>query len=84
MKFVKVLDSLGDFFTIQVGAFSERKNALALANELDQSCNSYIVEDRKGSFPIYKVRVGKYKERFEAQKVSKDLLDKGYPARIYP
>jgi len=84
MKFVKILESLGDFFTIQVGAFSERKNALSLADELSQDYYSYIIEDKKGSFPIYKVRVGKYKDRFEAQKVFDALLNKGYPAHIYP
>ena len=84
MKFVKYLDSFGDFFTIQVGAFSERKNALGLADELKQEYTTYIIEDKKDNFPIYKVRVGRYKKRFEAQKVSKKLLDKGYPARIYP
>ncbi len=84
MKFVKILESLGDFFTVQVGAFSERKNALALADELSQDYYSYIIEDKKGSFPIYKVRVGKYKDRFEAQKVFNTLMNKGYPAHIYP
>ncbi len=84
MKFVKVLEALGDFFTIQVGAFSVRANARSLTEELKSQYSSYIVEDKKGSYPIYKVRVGRFKSRYEAQKVSLELLDQGYPVRIYP
>jgi len=45
MKFVKVLEALGDFFTIQVGAFSIRKNALLL-----------VEVSKRGLFPIYRQR----------------------------
>lgn len=84
MKFVEALETLGDFFTIQVGAFSVRANARSLAEELRSQYSSYIIEDKKGSYPIYKVRVGRLKSRYEAQKISLELLDGGYPARIYP
>ena len=84
MKFVKVLEALGDFFTIQVGAFSVRKNALSLVEELKDKYSSYIVKERKGNYLLYKVRVGKFKDRYDAQKVSSKLLNEGYPARIYP
>ena len=84
MKFVKVLEALGDFFTIQVGAFSVRKNALSLVEELEDKYSSYIVKERKGNYLLYKVRVGKFKDRYDAQKVSSKLLNEGYPARIYP
>lgn len=84
MKFVKVLEALGDFFTIQVGAFSVRKNALVLAEELKDEYFSYIVSEKKGDYLFYKVRVGRFKNRYDAQKISSKLLNEGYPARIYP
>ncbi len=84
MKFVKVLEALGDFFTIQVGAFSVRKNALALVEELRDEYSPYIVKEKKGNYLLYKVRVGRFKDRYDAQKVSSKLLNEGYPARIYP
>lgn len=84
MKFVKTLENYGDFFTIQVGAFSERKNAFALKDDLDKDYSAYIVEETNGNYPIYKVRVGKYKNRYDVEKVASQLQNKGYPARIYP
>jgi len=84
MKFVKVLEALGDFFTIQIGAFSVRKNALLLVEELRDGYSPYIVKEKKGSYLLYKVRVGRFRGRYDAQKVSSKLLDEGYPARIYP
>jgi len=84
MKFVKVLEVLGDFFTIQVGAFSVRKNALLLVEELKDDYSPYIVKEKKGNYLLYKVRVGRFKNRYDVQKVSSKLLNEGYPARIYP
>ncbi len=84
MQFVSVLEGYGDFFTIQVGAFSEKKNALVLKDELDKDFSAYMVEETNGNYTIYKVRVGKFKDRYDVEKIAKQLLDKGYPARIYP
>ncbi|MBN3041224.1 MAG: tetratricopeptide repeat protein, partial [Candidatus Omnitrophica bacterium] len=84
IKFVKILDSYGDYFTIQVGAFSDKANALALKNELQEEYKPYIIEDENDNFTIYKVRVGKYKNRHDVEKVSRVLQSQGYPASIYP
>jgi tetratricopeptide (TPR) repeat protein len=84
MRFIKVLESLGDFFTIQLGAFSVKKNAFLLVEELKDKYSPYIVEDKKGSYPLYKVRVGRFKSRYDAENVLSRLLNEGYPARIYP
>ncbi len=84
MEFVKVLEDLGDFFTIQVGAFSVRANALLLVDELKDEHSPYIVKEKKGSYLLYKVRVGKFKKRYDAERAFSNLLDKGYPAKIYP
>jgi len=84
MKFIKTLESYGDFFTIQVGAFSQKENSIALRNELSKEHKTYIVEAKSGAYPIYKVRVGKFKKRYDAEKISKQLRSQGYPAKIFP
>tara|TARA_B100000315_G_C14534821_1_gene567925 strand:+ start:309 stop:1037 length:729 start_codon:yes stop_codon:yes gene_type:complete len=80
MRFVEVLEGYGDFFTIQVGAFTDKKNALSLKNELSSKYKIYIVEDNR----VYKVRVGRYKDRYDVEKIAKKLDQEGYPTRIYP
>ncbi len=84
MRFVKILQSYGDFFTIQVGAFSKKENALTVKKELEPKFPAYIVDDKKGGITLHKVRVGKYEKRDEAKRVFLQLLEQGYPAIIYP
>ncbi|MFH1503879.1 MAG: tetratricopeptide repeat protein [Candidatus Omnitrophota bacterium] len=84
MKFVDTLEDYGDFFTVQVGAFSEKNNALSIVNDLADKYKPYIVEEAKSGYPIYKVRVGRYKRLYQAREVYLELKDQGYPARIYP
>jgi outer membrane protein assembly factor BamD (BamD/ComL family) len=84
MKFVEILKSHGDYFTIQVGAFSKKGNALNLKEELKKNYPAYIVESNVAGYVLYKVRIGKFKNRREAEKTYLKLLSEGYPARIYP
>lgn len=85
MKFVKVLEGYGDFFTIQVGAFSSKYNASAFQSEIEaKGYPAYMVVEQVQSSALYKVRVGKYKDRETAHKVFVELLDLGYPAKISP
>lgn len=84
MQLVEVLESYGDYFTIQIGAFSKQTNALSLRKELEDRYPAYVVRDKRGNLDIYKVKVGKYKERDEADNVYQQLRKQGYPARIYP
>ncbi|MBU2251704.1 MAG: SPOR domain-containing protein, partial [Candidatus Omnitrophica bacterium] len=65
--------------------FTERKNALSLSEELiAKGYDSSIVEDEQGAYFLYKVRIGRYNSRYEAQKISSQLSNDGYPAKIYP
>ncbi len=84
MVFVKKIEDYGDFFTIQIGAFSEKKNAIVLKAELSKEYKPYIVRERNGSYSLFKVRIGRYRDRHDVEKVSAKLLNKGYAARIYP
>lgn len=82
--FADILARQGDFFTLQVGAFSERKNAVDVERELRASYPVYLEEDPQGKFTFYKVKVGKYKTRAEAERVNSRLLEEGFSARMYP
>jgi outer membrane protein assembly factor BamD (BamD/ComL family) len=84
MSLVATLEEAGDFFTIQVGAFAEKKNALELQEELKKNYSVYIIEEKNGGYTLYKVRVGKFKDRQEAEEIRYRLARQGYPARIYP
>ncbi len=84
-KQAKKLANAYRFFTVQVGAFVERKNALALVRKLQvDKFESYIVKDNSRGRVIYKVRVGKLKQRKEAVGLFNKLLSRNYPAQIYP
>ncbi len=73
-----------DFFTIQVGAFSTKKNALSLSNELSAKYKPYIIEEKADKYTLYKVRIGKFKDRKKAEMVWGKLIKQGYPAHIFP
>jgi len=74
------------YFAVQVGSFSEREKAEALAAELKRKGEyAYIVEtmdsrDRR----FYRVRVGQLAILKEAQKLKIKLAQLGYPTQIYP
>lgn len=83
-KLAQRLSQRGYFFTIQVGAFSKRDNALTYSREFKYKYPVYIVEEEDQDLVLYKVRVGKYKTRKQAEEIYQELAEKGYPARIYP
>jgi tetratricopeptide (TPR) repeat protein len=85
MKIADTLKDYGDFFTIQIGAFSEKSNALCLFNELKAKYDdAYISENGKSSQPIYKVRIGKFKKRYDVEKLANQLKKEGYAVKIFP
>jgi len=73
------------YFTVQVGAFSNMKNARRLCQELsDKGYSSYVVEPGTDNEKLYRVRVGKLDSRFETKELEKRLIVEGYPTKIYP
>ncbi len=73
------------FFTVQIGTFSNQNNALKLKDKLKgRNYDSYIAELILPQNKLYRVRVGKFKKRQEAEAVSEALEKDGYPAKIYP
>ncbi len=84
-KVAKELIEDGLYFKVQVGAFKYKENALNLCKELrKKGFKPYIVKKITPQGVIYRVRIGKEKERKIAEKLKSQLLDLGFPATIYP
>ncbi len=69
----------GGPYTIQVGAFRERENALRLKSGLDlKHRDVYIVEASVNSTVYYRVRIGKFQGKEEAFVRAKAMAEEGY------
>ena len=55
-----------------------------MLKELKKKYPAYLVKEKKGKIVFYKVRVGKFKKRREAEKVYERLIEESYPACFYP
>ena len=78
VKVVKESEIVSDkkVYTVQVGAFSQEKNARNLAKEIsDKGYQTYVIKGKT----LYKVQVGEFKSYEEAQNVSQKLKELGYP-----
>ena len=72
-------------FTVQVGAFSRKVNALKLKEELSKVCDSVyitVLETSQGRY--WRVRVGSFPTRDEAQAMAEHLSASGYDVIIMP
>ncbi len=77
----------GLYFTIQVGAFKEKSNALALEKELlRKGYKSYkpYIEEVPDKEKFYRVRAGKFNSKLEAESLQEELRNDGYTAKIHP
>ena len=77
---VEITDLSRGEFTIQVGAFKSKKNALRLSDQM-KVIFDYVdvaVCDDKDKGPIYRVRVSKSKTLTEAEKIEKELEANGF------
>jgi tetratricopeptide (TPR) repeat protein len=73
------------FFTVQVGSFSDKKNAQILVNELkDFGMASHLSISKSGLRTFHRVRIGQYDTKREAEQVASRLRKKGYLTKIYP
>lgn len=81
MKYVKYIryDATGGVLTIQAGAFREEGNAsrLKMALELNYK-DVYITKANVDGVQYHRVRVGKFNNRNDAQKIGGKLADEGY------
>ena len=71
------------YFTVQVGSFNKKANALKLCDELvRKGYDASIV--RSQDEESNKVRVGKLNTREEAEKLAKKLRAEGLPTKVLP
>ncbi len=70
-------------FTIQVGAFIDRSNAVRLMTELQKTYTDISVTELKTSEnTYYRVRLGRFRTRDEAYHIASRLAQEGYTAFI--
>ena len=70
-------------YSVQVGAFSRRRNAERLLNKLLRNrYDAYISPEQAAN--RFRVRVGHLSDRAEAQTLELRLKEDGYPTQIFP
>ena len=75
----------GSSWIIQVGSFTELKNARnQIANLRDIEINAYVIEDIKNNQSSYKVRTGVNLSEKKAKEISEFLENYGYKTQILP
>ena len=80
-----ILTENGLFFTIQMGSFLDKTNALKTRDKLkNEGYQAYISEVREKGKLLYRVRIGEFDTQGEADYIAKELKEKGYSTRIYP
>ena len=67
-----------DVFKIQVGAFSNKANAVSFKNELEEQGYNVIIKEAA----TFKVRVIGRQSREETEKIEEELIDLGYDTFI--
>ncbi len=73
------------YFTVQVGSFGKKSNALKLCDELvKKGYDASILKMQSDGQESYKVRVGRFNTRGEAEDLSKRLQAEGLPVKILP
>lgn len=66
-------------FTVQLGAFGERHNAVALQRRLAQHHDGVEVVEQKG---LHRVRLGLFRSQTAAEELRRELMDQGYDALV--
>ncbi|MFA4989172.1 MAG: tetratricopeptide repeat protein [Candidatus Omnitrophota bacterium] len=79
-------NSPGFYYSVQVGAFSNPRNAAQLKQKLLSSGYPAYIEEAPGpaGSKNYRVKVGKLNSRPEAENLNKKLKAQGYPTKICP
>jgi len=73
----------GGPYTVQVGAFTEKENALRLKEGLDLKYKDvYIIEAAVRGQTYYRVRIGRFQRKNEASALGKALAEEGYSPLI--
>lgn len=74
---------VNSYFSVQAGCFGKKGNAEKLRDELiDSGFQAYIVKLPDDAF--YRVRVGRFSNRLQAEFLEQRLKSEGYPTKICP
>lgn len=74
-----------NYFSVQVGSFTNSNNANNLKTELkEKGYNSFVEENTAQDKISYRVKVGKLQSRREALELEAKLAKDGYPTKIWP
>jgi hypothetical protein len=72
-------------FSVQVGAFQTRANAVKLEQELERrGYDADVSEAQMHGKRFFRVRVGQYADRSQAESRARDLTREGFPNKIVP
>jgi rare lipoprotein A len=78
-------DTPGTIFTIQVGSFSNKANAETLYASLAEKYSDVLIDEFSTTDTTYwRVRLGKFSSREDAQKKAEELTKAGYTVFITP
>ncbi len=82
----KELLQTGDFcFSVQLGAFKSRENAVRLKSELERrGYSAEVSETIAQGNRLYRVRVGRFSARQEAEQQAERLRNEGFPGKVVP
>ena len=81
----KILEKGEFYFTLQIGAFKKKENAQKMKYYLkEKGYPAYISIFEKDGRELYRLRVGKFNLRKEAEAVRRRLEAEGYKVEIYP
>ncbi len=81
----RILEKGEFYFTVQIGAFTNRDNAQGVKYQLiQQGYPAYISVLEKEWQKFYRLRVGRFDLHAEAEAIKKNLEKEGYSPKIYP
>jgi len=85
-QLTKKLSVGGNFFTIQVGCFSNKKNAEKLQNDLSRKgYDVFLTPFKANGQQLYRVRVGEFVTRLAAEHTERELRTREHlPTHIFP
>jgi len=84
-RVAEILEDEQFCFTVQVGSFVDKDNVKEICDRLQKrGYTTYISEVRRRGRLFYRVRVGRFDTKVEAEYMAKDLRREGFPTKIYP
>jgi len=76
---------VANYYSVQVGAFTKNNNAVRMMEKLVlKGFSAYLETNDAAGIVTYRVKVGKFSLRREAEETVDKLAQDGYPARVYP